>query len=154
MFTFDILDISVPQVQNMVQLAQAPEYTPSVPVAKTIYVGGEVNLSNADEVANGVDWEIANTACRILQYEKWLEANGLHSDPPKCVVSSVQKNPTHGKSSLYGDGCTYNYVPEPGFTGEDLITFIINTEGKKIFLIWPVNVMKEEVMYEGSDDSK
>jgi hypothetical protein len=99
--------------------------------------------------ANGINWNVADNVCYSLQEEGWFKANGLNAATPKCVVSSIEQSPKHGKLVLQPDGVAYNYMPEQGFIGKDMIVFIVNAEGKKVLVMWPVNVTEHEFNGEG-----
>jgi hypothetical protein len=134
----------------IMMVAQAAVPKAAAQVAKTIMLGGGVVLDYIDPV-KGQDWRVADNVCYTLQEEGWFRANGLNAATPKCVVSSIEQSPKHGKLVLQSDGFTYNYRPDPGFIGVDMIVFIVHAEGKNVRVMWPVDVAEHEITYEGQN---
>ncbi len=129
--------------------AQASGPKAATQVVKTIWLGGSFLWDSPEFRANGINWTVADNVCYSLQEEGWFRANGLNAAPSKCAVSSIERSPIHGKLALQADGVTYNYMPENGFVGKDMIVFIVNAEGKKIRVMWPVFVTEHEFKGEG-----
>ncbi len=95
-------------------------------------------------------WNIAGTVCKHLKWRGWFQDNGLNSTNPQCDVISVVKYPNHGQLARLPDGM-YEYFPDSGFLGDDMIQFMVNAEGKSVLVMWPILVREYEQRGEESD---
>jgi hypothetical protein len=88
MFTMDIPDVPIAQVQQMILAAKSGAQKATTQVVKTIFIGSAFFWDSMDRV-DGLSWNIGNSVCYGLQEEGWFRRNGLNTAPPPSV-SSVQ----------------------------------------------------------------
>lgn len=88
-------------------------------------------------------WDIAGTVCKHLKWRGWFQSNGLNSTNLQCEVISVVKFPNHGQLARLPDGM-YEYFPDSGFLGDDMVQFTVNAEGKSVLVMWPILVREYE----------
>jgi hypothetical protein len=149
MFTLDIPD--VPQHYASAVIAQASQVEKAVPNrerAMGVCFGVDYNQIGQEYAADGLSPEYA-----AATYFKLYE-NRTVNQPPSSNVELVEP-PKHGKVvySKFEDGSlNHQYIPDPGYVGDEKIVFKVNVDGTTVKLAYLLKVTKVVTGGQVSDD--
>jgi hypothetical protein len=75
-----------------------------------------------------------------LMDSRWLKANGITAESKANTI--VEILPKHGKLEAIANS-EYQYTPNKGYLGKDLVSFVVTVDGKKIRVKFTLYIVKE-----------